>query len=435
MPDSPTVLPLASPGTPTPDRKSIYTLMLINFVDLLGFGLVLLLLPFYATRFEGVLTWHVALMQAIYPFCAFISSPILGAWSDRIGRRPVLIVSQWGSVVGYVILAFSTLVDDSQTMLGLGLLFLSRVIDGISAGNVTITNAYVADVVPPKDRAATNGLLGAAFGLGFTLGPPIGGVLGHFHPAYPGIIAAMLCAVASLMVWRYLPESHTDRTSTGAGAFFLSPSRLQALRAQPMVGYLALIWFLTMLAYTTLETAVPLILQKRMGYGMLEAGLFMGAIGMIIVFVQGGLIRPMKKLIGEWPMAMLGAILGIVGMLIYVRVAIAPTLWVIGCAAVANACGRSFKTPTLSSILSQNSDPKQQGAAYGVYQGMGSLGRVLGPGIVALMYDFHAALMFGVAASLIGLAALLLVFIKPRLKSSQADDRLDEGTLAAGATE
>lgn len=414
----------ASPVRPPVDRKSIYTLMMINFVDLMGFGLVLLLLPFYAFRF-GASTWQVALMQAVFPFCAFLSSPVLGAISDRVGRRPVLIVSQWGSVIGYLILAASALLPDEQATLGLTLLFVSRIVDGLSAGNVTITNAYVADVVPAKDRAATNGLLGAAFGLGFTFGPPIGGVLGHFHPSYPGFLAAILSAVASFMVWKFLPESHTDRKPTGAGAFVLAPSRLRLLKTQPMVGYLALIWFLAMLAYTTLETAVPMILKFQMGYEQLHAGLFMGAIGLIIVFVQGGVVRPLKKRIGEWPMAMIGAILGIVGMLIYMRVAFAPTLLVLAVAAIANACGRSLKTPTLSSILSQNADPQTQGASYGIFQGMGSLGRVLGPGIVALLYDRHAPTMFAVAAGLIALAAVVLAMIRPRLKSSQADSEAD----------
>lgn len=410
----------APPVRPRVDRKSIYTLMMINFVDLMGFGLVLLLLPFYAFRF-GAATWQVSLMNAVFPFCAFISSPVLGALSDRIGRRPVLIVSQWGSVIGYLILAASALLPDDRATLGLTLLFVSRIVDGLSAGNVTITNAYIADVVPPKDRAATNGMLGAAFGLGFTFGPPIGGVLGHFHPSYPGFMAALLSAIASLMVWRFLPESHTDRKPTGAGAFVLSPSRLRLLKTQPMVGYLALIWFLAMLAYTTLETAVPLILKYRMGYEQLHAGLFMGAIGLIIVFVQGGVIRPLKKRIGEWPMAMIGALLGVLGMLIYMRVAFAPTLLILATAAIANACGRSLKTPTLSSILSQNADPRTQGASYGIFQGMGSLGRVFGPGIVALLYDRHAPTMFAVAAGLIALAALVLLHIRPRLRTSQAD--------------
>ncbi len=406
--------------SPAIDRKAIYTLMMINFVDLMGFGLVLLLLPFYAMQF-GASTWQVSAMNAVFPFCAFLSSPVLGAWSDRVGRRPVLMFSQWGSVAGYLILAGAAMLDASHATLGLALLFVSRIVDGLSAGNVTITNAYVADVVPAKDRAATNGMLGAAFGLGFTFGPPIGGLLGHFHMSLPGILAAILSATASIMVWKFLPESHTDRKPTGAGAFVLAPRRLALLKTQPMVGWLALIWFLAMLAYTTLETAVPLILKNRMGYGMRDAGLFMGAIGLIIVFVQGGVVRPLKKAIGEWPMAMIGAMLGVVGMLIYMRVAFAPTLTILGIAAVANACGRSLKTPTLSSILSQNADPKTQGTSYGIFQGMGSLGRVLGPGIVALLYDLHAPTMFGVAAVLIGCSALILLMIRPRLTTSKRE--------------
>lgn len=421
---------MSEPAAAPIPRKAIYTLMLINFVDLMGFGLVLLLLPFYALRF-GATTGQVVLLQMVFSFCSFIGSPILGAWSDRIGRRPVLIISQWGSVVGYLVLALATIVPWADPKTGLYVLFLSRIIDGFTAGNVTITNAYIADVVPAKDRAGTMGLLGAAFGLGFTVGPPIGGFLGSINHALPGILAAILCAVASLMVWRFLPESHTDRSKTGAGTFAFSKQRLDAVRGEPMVLWLSLVWLLSMLAYVTLETSIPLMLQQRFGFDEFKAGCYFGAVGLIIIFVQGGLIRPLKKRFGEWPLSMMGAACAVVGFALYARVAVTPLIWLIGIAAIFNAFGRSLQTPTLSSMLSQNAKPGAQGSAYGIYQGMGSLGRMFGPLLVWAFYDRNPSFLFLLSGGLIVLAAIVLIAIRPRLTTSGADRPVTEVPVTA----
>lgn len=410
----PVTAPTATVAVP---KKAVYTLMLINFVDLMGFGLVVLLLPYYALRFDAS-TLQVALLLSTFSFCQFIGAPILGAWSDRVGRRPVLMFSQWGSVAGYLILALSTSVHWSNPQLGLAVLFLSRIVDGFTAGNITVTNAFIADVVPPRERAGMIGMLGAAFGIGFAFGPPIGGLLGHYHHAYPGLLAAFLSGVASIMVWRYLPESHTDRKPTNASTWFFAPSRVRAVRKQPMVIGLTLIWFLCMLAYVMLEPTIPLILQGRFGYGEREAGLFFGAVGLIIIFVQGGLVRPLNKVLGEWPIAVIGSVCGITGLLLYAQVTVTPVLWLIAVAAVANAFGRSLQTPTLSALLSQNADPQAQGAAYGVYQGMASLARVFGPLIAGALYDRHATGMFVLAAALIGIACVILILLRPHLRQT-----------------
>jgi MFS transporter, DHA1 family, tetracycline resistance protein len=402
-------------------KKSVYTLMLINFINLMGFGLVLLLLPFYAMKY-GAGVWHIALIAATFSFCQFIFAPILGVWSDRIGRRPVLIFSQWGSVVGYLVLAGAMLVPETNPGLALFLIYLSRVIDGCSAGNITITNAYVSDVVPAKDRAGVMGLLGAAFGLGFAFGPPIGGLLGYWHPSLPGLMAAIMCVIASVMTMLYLPESHTARTRTSATGWAFSRSRLSAFRQQPMAVLLTTVWFLSMLAYVMIEPTIPLLLNDAFGYGQKEAGLFFGFVGLVIILVQGGLVRPLNKRFGEWSLAVAGAIFATIGLVLYAQVAhsAVPLLMILGIAGITNALGRSLQTPTMGAMLSQNSDPAAQGAAYGVFQGAASLARVIGPLLAGAIYSVNPTAMFLVAGTLTALAGVMLVLAKPRLITSQS---------------
>ncbi len=397
--------------------------MLINFIDLMGFGLVVLLLTFDALKFQAS-TMQIMYLSMVYSFCAFIGSPILGAWSDRIGRRPVLIFSQWGSVAGYLILALAMSRQWETPSMGLGLLFLSRIVAGFTAGNITVTNAYISDVIPPKDRAGVMGLLGAAFGVGFTLGPPIGGLLGHFHPTFPGLGAALLSAIASVMVIKYLPESHpteardAPRLRPSSSGFAFSPTKLAAFAAQPAAVRITSVWFLCMVAYVMVEQSLSLVLADRFGFDKLHAGLVYGCVGLVIALVQGGAIRPLGKRFSEWSMALAGSVVAIVGLMLYAQVAVTPILWLLGIAALCNAVGRSLQTPTLSAMLSQNSDPNAQGAAFGVYQGSASLARVIGPPIAGVLYVARPANVFLIAAGFVAVGTVLLVLLRPRLRAT-----------------
>ena len=164
--------------------KAFWLLFLIVLVDMMGFGLIIPLLPFYALKFQAS-ELQVTLMLSVYSLCQFIATPILGSLSDRIGRRPVLVFSQLGTTSASIILGVATAMHFENLTLGLGVVYFSRVIDGISGGNISAAQAYVSDIVPREQRAKYMGLLGAAFGIGFALGPGIGGLLGHFSAALP----------------------------------------------------------------------------------------------------------------------------------------------------------------------------------------------------------------------------------------------------------
>src|SRR5215218_3297510 len=198
--------PTADPQTPEPPRGALGIIFLIVLIDLMGFGIIIPLLPFYVPGYrENAL--KVTLLFSAFSLCQFIGAPLLGAMSDRYGRRPVLVISQAGSAVGYVLLGVATtlrLKGSISNEMMLGLVYTSRVIDGFTGGNISTAQAYVSDVTTRENRAKGMGVLGAAFGIGFCLGPFLGGTLGHYDKAWPAYVAAILCAVASALTFAKL---------------------------------------------------------------------------------------------------------------------------------------------------------------------------------------------------------------------------------------
>src|SRR5687768_10239821 len=250
-----------------PPKGALRAIFLIVFADLLGFSIVVPLLPLWAQKYE-INAFQVGLLFSVYSVCQLIGSPILGAISDRVGRRPVLIASQMGSVAGFVLLGVAMTGQWASRDLGLTLVYLSRVIDGLSGGNISTAQAYISDVTTAENRAKGMGLIGAAFGIGFTIGPALGGLLGHFHVALPAYAAALFCAIAAYQTWRFLPESRHHVHSEEAAAW-LHPSRfLPILRNGPLMQML-LIFFFSMMAFVMMEATFALFMNDVFGLGAL----------------------------------------------------------------------------------------------------------------------------------------------------------------------
>src|SRR5690348_1628155 len=188
-----------------PPRGALAIIFFIVFLDLLGFGIIIPLLAFYVPDFQHN-AMKVTALFSVYSICQFIGAPILGLISDRFGRRPVLALSQAGSAIGYLLLGLAALPFNSPGS-RLGLVYLSRIIDGFTGGNISTAQAYVSDVTTPENRAKGMGLLGAAFGIGFSIGPALGGIVGHINLSTPGWLAAALAAGAAIVSWTRLPES------------------------------------------------------------------------------------------------------------------------------------------------------------------------------------------------------------------------------------
>jgi DHA1 family tetracycline resistance protein-like MFS transporter len=394
--------------SPEAPKGALRIIFFIVFMDLLGFGIIIPLMPRYVPDYQKHV-FDVTLLFSVYSICQFIGAPILGLISDRHGRRPVLVLSQLGSVVGYVLLGFATDFGGHYT---LALIYISRVIDGFTGGNISTAQAYVSDVTTQKDRAKGMGMIGAAFGIGFSAGPAIGGILGKYHVSWPAYAAAIMSLAAAIQTWRRLPETRHDKPVEAE--VWLHPSRFVPIFRNPMLAQFLAIGFVTMAGFVMMETTMVLFLDRTFGFKVEATGWYFAFIGIVIVIVQGRLIGPLAKRFGEWPLAILGPLFIAAGMAGLTRTAFTPLLSLLLVSGACNAIGRSLQTPTLTALLSRYAGKGEQGVAFGLFHGLGSLSRVVGPVVAGWGYKYLYVrntgqfLIAGAIALVVSLWTLLL---------------------------
>jgi multidrug resistance protein len=363
-------------------------LFITVFIDLLGFGIIIPLLPFYAESF-GASAFAIGLLSTSFSLMQFLFSPIWGRWSDQIGRKPIILIGLLGSCLSYVTMALAG---------SLTLLFVARVVGGIAGANIPTAQAYIADVTTPENRARGMGLMGAAFGLGFIFGPAIGGLLSRFSPETPMWCAAALCFANFVAAWFLLPESRPASASTR------SLSRMEAFRhamTQPTLLLILALYFIVTMAFSAFEATFALFTEARFGFTAASIGFLFAFIGAIIALIQGVFIGRVVKRVGE-RRVIPGAILGIaisIGMLTVVWSV--PTLLV---ALGLLAMGMGFNNPSLSSLVSKLSHEDDQGGILGLASSLASLGRVVGPAWGGYLYD-----AYGMTTPYLGAAGLMLV--------------------------
>ncbi len=378
------------------------------FIDMVGFGIVIPVLPLYAEQFHAT-PLQIGWLTGIYSGMQIIFTPLLGRLSDRVGRRPVLIVSLIGTAVGFLVMGWAG---------SLTLLFVARIIDGATGGNISTAQAYIADVSTPENRSRSMGLIGAAFGLGFTFGPMIGGILSKISYGAPFFFAAALAAINVVLLYFILPESLSkeyrsrphERTKL-AEVFQHGHGRL--------FGTIVVTYFFTITGFAIMTTLFALLTEKRFGYDARQTGYIFGFIGIISVILQGGLIGRLVKMFGETVLARTGLLFLAVSMVLLPLVhTLALLLTVCGMIAVANG----LVNPTLNGLASQMIDRSWQGRALGLMQSAGSVGRLVGPllGGWLLMFDLSLPLsryartpLFASAGLLLVAFALALSFRKP----------------------
>ena len=323
------------------------------------------LLPLYAEKYRPS-PLAFGLLMSSYSAMQFLFAPLLGRLSDRFGRRPVILFSLAGTVIGYLLFAFAR---------SLPLLFASRLLDGATGGNIGTAQAIIADTTSREDRARGMGLVGMAFGLGFIFGPAIGGFAVHFGEAAPGLAAASLSAVA--LVWAFLKLPET-RPEGGAGerVSMLSFATLRKAFRRPEIGALMLLSLVTTTAFATFESTFAQFVSLRLSAGPSTVAWFFVFVGVCSAVVQGILVRRLVKRFGEGRLVVAGGVLLIAGFLGLKFADSVPILLVM---IATIALGIGITTPTLSSLVSKRSAAAEQGEILGAYQSMSSLGRVFGP--------------------------------------------------------
>lgn len=347
-------------------RAKIGIVFLIVFIDLVGFGIVIPILPLYAEEY-GPSPLVFGLLMASFSIMQFIFAPILGRLSDRVGRRPVLLVSLVGSAVGYVLFGLAG---------SLGMLFASRIIDGISGGNISTAHAVISDITGPEDRARGMGLIGAAFGLGFIFGPAIGALLVTVAPWMPGIAAAVASTIAFLLVLTRLPETLDTSAKVRVRKHPLDPRGLVRTMSDPLMGLCMLMGFCTIFAFANFETTFAQFAKLRFGFDISTiAWLFVYA-GVLGAVVQGGLIGKLSRQFGEARLIIGGTLLSCLalGCLPYAPGA-GPLLAILAVLAL----GQGVAHPSLSALTSKLATADEMGGVMGVFQGMASLARIAGP--------------------------------------------------------
>jgi DHA1 family tetracycline resistance protein-like MFS transporter len=367
-------------------RSPLVVIFTTVFIDLVGFGIVIPVLPFYAegSRFNAT-PRTVGLLFASYSVMQLIFAPILGRLSDKYGRRPVLLISIIGTGIGFLMLGFATT---------LWMLFVGRILDGITGGNISTAQAYIADITTKEDRAKGMGLLGAAFGMGFVFGPAIGGILSRWGVAVPFLFAAALCFANAILLYFTLPETvtpdHPARVSA-AGGRGLS-QLIQSLR-DPRLGFVLVIYFLFVVAFSIMTTSFSLYTMFRFGYDAQHTGYLFAYVGVLAVIVQGGLIGRLVKRFGELSLVIVGAFL-FAGSLFAVPF-VGPQAGGLLALLVGGglfSVGNSLSSPSLTSLASKSVGAAEQGSVLGVTQSVASLARAVGPTLAAFL--IHSAIAY-----------------------------------------
>lgn len=348
-------------------------LFLIVFIDLVGFGIIIPLLPFFGEHFSASPAM-VGLLMAVYSLTQFIAAPFWGRMSDRVGRRPVLLITLGGAALSYVLLGFAN---------SLMMLFLARGLGGFMAGNISTAFAYVADITTPENRSRGMGAIGAAFGLGFIAGPAIGGILAGPDPLNadfrtPSLAAAGLSLTALIMALFLLKESLSVEIRKRL-AETPAKNRRQQFRealARPGVGLLIALSFLATFVFAGMETTFAMWSERRMGWGPQQNGYLFAFVGILSALVQGGLIGKLAKRFGETNLVIQGAAALALGMFLIPFTTSLPTL--LG-AMVIVAYGFSIITPSLNSLLSLQVGADEQGGVMGVGRSATTMARVMGP--------------------------------------------------------
>jgi MFS transporter, DHA1 family, tetracycline resistance protein len=373
-------------------RSPLIFIFLSVFIDLLGVGIVLPLLPFYVKIIEATSpAWMAAnyalivgALTASFSFFQFLFAPVLGGLSDRYGRRPILLLSLVGAGFSYVLFGLADRFTPFGALTVLAVLFGSRIVAGITGGSISTAQAYIADVTTPETRARGMGMIGAAFGLGFMLGPALGGLLSTISLSAPAFVAATLAFGNAIFGYFKLPESLPVERRTQRIASLNPFRRLGAVVGRASIRPLLTGVLLLNLAFAGLQSNFAVFTNARFGYGPTEIAFIFAFIGLMAVVMQGFLIRKLVPRFGEARLAVTGLSLMVVA---FALIALIPEAWMLYPAVGLLATGSGMATPSLTSLISRQVGPSEQGSVLGGTQALTSLTMVVGPLTAGLLFD------------------------------------------------
>lgn len=376
-------------------HKRLLPVFFVVFIDLIGFGIVIPVLPFYAQKY-GASAAQIGVLFGVFSLFQFLMAPVLGHLSDRFGRRPILALSLLGTSAAFLLTGLA------QTF---WMLLLARSLDGMTGGNISTAYAYIGDVTEPSERTAAFGMIGAAFGMGFVVGPALGGLLSHISLATPFFFAAFmaLANAISVVIWLKEPERHRHEPQ--------SPSAFLRSREGNVARPILVTSFLIILAFSMYQTMFALFTEARFHYGATTNGWLFAYLGIIVAVIQGGMLRRWSKRIDGRRLLTAGLVfvlLGLAGM------ALSFHLGVLLLALALEAAGASLTTPILSSMLSEAAGARSQGVAFGLSQGIGSLGRFIAPVVGGWLFATHITTPIWGALGIAVVAAIVFFAFVPR---------------------
>ena len=364
----------------------LFPIFLVVLVDLLAMMMIVPLLPFYAQKF-GASATEIGLLASSYAVCQLFASPLLGALSDRVGRKRVLLITQIAALIGFVVMGLAH---------SLKLLFVSRIIDGIAAGNLPLAQAAVVDLTPPDKRAKAFGIIGVAFGIGLVLGPAISGWLAAYNWSYPIYAGAFLACISIVSTWVLFPKGGVNPTHEVKTAISDGGKGLRTLLVQ---------FFIFVLAFAYFAQGLPLVVQARFNFGPTEVGFLFAYCGVLGIVVQGILIGHLVKRWGEARLVVFGFILDVVG---YFLLGYVTEIEGIIFASTLFSVGNSFLRPSLTSLISQSVPEHSQGKVLGLTGSLQSAAHIFAPPLGGLLIDAQRFLLWSIALASISGAGFFM---------------------------
>lgn len=387
--------------------RPLLIIFLTIFIDLVGFGIVIPLLPFYAEQMNAT-PFDIGILVSSYSLMQFIFSPVWGNLSDRYGRRPILFLTIIGSSIGYWIIGFANI---------LWMLYAGRIFAGIMAGNLSTAQAYIADVTSRENRAKGMGLFGMAFGLGFILGPALAGVLSRFGMHVPFLVAASLSLCNAILLYFILPESRKPNAQSARRRSRFA-ELADALRDKKF-GLITVEYFLVIMSFAIMTTAFAYYMMVKFNYNAEKTGYLLAYVGFLSALIQGGMFGRLANRYGEAVLIAFGSLVLVISLFLVPYIGIdTGGLMVLLLGMAGFSLGNSIASPALTSLASKTVSEEEQGKSFGIMQSAASLGRVIGPLLCGFLLNnaanevdnFTIFRTFWTAAAIMTVAFLTAVF-------------------------